>query len=97
MEVRLKMAKIEPMGARLLIRPVEQETVTASGIILPESAKEKPQEGIVEAVGDEDEMMTDLAVGDRVLFAKYSGTNIKMDNVEYLILNEEDILARIHD
>ena len=83
------------MGARVLIRPLEQETQTASGIILPETAKEKPQQGTVEAVGDEEEMMTDLAVGERVLFPKYTGTEVEIDGVTFLIMEEGDVLARI--
>ncbi len=86
---------IEPLGARVLIRPLEQETQTASGIILPETAKEKPQQGTVEAVGDEEEMMTDLAVGERVLFPKYTGTEVEIDGVTFLIMEEGDVLARI--
>jgi chaperonin GroES len=89
--------KIEPLGTRVLIRPLEQETTTTSGIVLPETAKEKPQQGVIEAVGDEEEMFSDLAVGDKVLFPKYSGTEIKMDGVEYLIMEEADVLARISD
>ena len=89
--------KIEPLGTRVLIRPLEQETTTSSGIVLPETAKEKPQQGLIEAVGDEEEMLSDLAVGDKVLFPKYSGTEIKADGVEYLIMEEADVLARISD
>lgn len=88
---------IEPLGTRVLIRPLEQETTTSSGIVLPETAKEKPQQGIIEAVGDEEEMMTGLAVGDKVLFPKYSGTEIRMNGVDYLIMEEADVLARISD
>ncbi|RME76467.1 MAG: co-chaperone GroES [Chloroflexi bacterium] len=88
---------IEPLGARVLIRPIEQETTTKSGIILPETAKEKPQQGIVEAVGDEEEMMTDLSVGDRVLFAKYTGNQIQLDGVDYIIMDEGDVLARLKE
>jgi chaperonin GroES len=87
--------KIEPLGARVLILPQEKETETASGIFLPETAKEKPQTGIIEAVGDEEEMATDLGVGDRVLFPKYTGTEIELDGVTYLIMEEGDVLARI--
>jgi chaperonin GroES len=87
--------KIEPLGARVLIRPQEKETETASGIILPETAKEKPQQGTIEAVGDEEEMVSGLAVGDRVLFPKYTGTEIEIDGVKYLIMEEGDVLARI--
>jgi chaperonin GroES len=91
------MTSIEPLGARVLVKVLEQETMTASGIVLPETAKEKPQQGIVEAVGDEEEMMTDLQVGDKVLFARYSGTEIKLDGETYLLLNEDDVLARVKD
>ena len=89
--------QIEPLGARVLIRPVDKETTTSSGIVLPETAKEKPQQGIIEAVGDEEEMFSSLTVGDKVLFPKYSGTEIKMDGIDYLIMEEGDVLARISD
>lgn len=88
--------KIEPLGARVLILPIEGESQTASGILLPETAKEKPQQGTVEAVGDSEEMTTDLKVGDRVLFPKYTGTEIKFDGKTYLLMDESDILARIN-
>ena len=88
---------IEPMGARVLIRPIEQETMTKSGIVLPETAKEKPQQGLIEAVGNSEEMITDLAVGDKVLFAKYTGNQIQLDGTEYIIMEEGDILARLRD
>lgn len=88
---------IEPLGARVLIRPVEKESITASGIILPETAKEKPQQGIIEAVGSSEEMITDLAVGDKVLFPKYTGNEIKIDSVDYILMEEGDVLARIKD
>jgi chaperonin GroES len=89
--------QIEPLGARVLIRPLEKETTTSSGIVLPETAKEKPQQGLIEAIGDEEEMLSGLAVGDKVLFPKYSGTEIKMDGIDYLIMEEGDVLARISD
>ena len=91
------MINIEPLGARVLVKALEQESMTASGIVLPDTAKEKPQQGIVEAVGSEEDMMTDLQVGDKVLFAKYSGTEIKQGGEIYLLLNEDDVLARIND
>ena len=91
------MTTIEPLGARVLIRPLEKESKTASGIILPETAKEKPQQGMVEAVGDAEEMMTDLSVGNKVLFPKYTGTEIQLDGIDYLIMEEGDVLARIKD
>jgi chaperonin GroES len=89
--------QIEPLGTRVLIRPLDKETTTSSGIILPETAKEKPQQGLIEAVGDEEEMFSGLAVGDKILFPKYSGTEIKLDGVEYLIMEEGDVLARISE
>jgi chaperonin GroES len=89
--------QIEPLGTRVLIRPLDKETTTSSGIILPETAKEKPQQGVIEAVGDEEEMFSGLATGDKVLFPKYSGTEIKMDGIEYLIMEEGDVLARISE
>jgi len=88
---------IEPLGARVLIRPVEQETTTASGLLLPETATEKPQQGFVDAVGSEEEMLTDLSVGDRVLFPKYTGTEIKIDGTDYILMDESDVLARLTD
>jgi len=91
------MTNIEPLGARVLVKVLEQESMTASGIVLPDTAKEKPQQGIVEAIGTEEDMMTDLQVGNKVLFAKYSGTEIKQGSDKLLLLNEDDILARIND
>jgi len=92
--------KLKPLGGRVIIEPIEQEEITAGGIILPETAKEKPQEGKVLAVGPGDRneqtgerVPMDLKVGDKILFAKYSGTEIKMDGRKLLILRESDILA----
>ena len=91
--------KLKPLGSRVVIEPIEQEEITAGGIVLPETAKEKPQQGMVLAAGqgDRDEegkrIAMDVAVGDKVLFAKYSGTEIKMDGKKLLILRESDILA----
>ncbi|MCB0003934.1 MAG: co-chaperone GroES [Anaerolineae bacterium] len=90
---------LKPLGDRLLVKPIEQEEKTASGIILPETAKEKPQEGEVLAVGpggrkeDGSRIAMDVEVGNRVLYAKYAGTEVKMDGVKYLILRESDVLA----
>jgi len=92
---KAKKTGIEPLGARVLILPLEGETQTPGGILLPETAKEKPQQGIIEAVGSEDEMNTDLKIGDRVLFPKYTGTEIKFEGETYLLMNEDDVLARI--
>jgi chaperonin GroES len=90
---------LKPLADRLVIEPIEQEEVTAGGIILPETAKEKPQQGKVIAAGpgrtdDEgDYIKMEVKVGDRVLYAKYSGTEIKMDGKKLLILRESDVLA----
>jgi chaperonin GroES len=90
---------LKPLGSRVVIEPIEQEEVTAGGIVLPETAKEKPQQGMILSVGpgDRDEagkrIPMDVAVGDKVLFAKYSGTELKMDGKKLLILRESDILA----
>ena len=91
--------KIKPLADRLVVKPLEQEEVTPSGIVLPETAKEKPQKGEVLAVGpgarnDEGEhVVMEVKVKDTVLFAKYAGTEIKMDDEKLLILRESDILA----
>lgn len=88
------MAKIniQPMGTRVLIKPLEQESKTLSGLLLPETAKEKPQTGLVVAIGDDEEIK--LKANDKVLFAKYSGTEFKMDGTEYLLLEANDVLAK---
>lgn len=91
--------KLKPLGDRLVVEPKEREETTASGIILPETAKEKPQEGTVLAVGpgrrddDGDRIEMDVAVGDTVLYAKYAGTEIKLEGKKLLILKESDVLA----
>lgn len=90
------MTRIEPLGTRVLVRPVEEELKTSSGLYLPETAREKPQQGVIEAVGDPDEMLYTLDVGDVVLFEKYTGTEIELDGTKYLVMEEGDILARIH-
>jgi len=90
---------LKPLGNRVVVEPLEQEEVTAGGIVLPETAKEKPQQGIVLSIGpgDRDEdgkrIPMDVAVGDKVLFAKYSGTEIKIEGKKLLILRESDLLA----
>ena len=90
------MTRIEPLGTRVLVRPVEEELKTSSGLYLPETAREKPQQGVIEAVGDPDEMLYTLEVGDVVLFEKSTGTEIELDGTKYLVMEEGDILARIH-
>ena len=86
--------KIKPLADRVLIEPMAAETKTASGIIIPDNAKEKPQKGKVVAVGSgtKDEKMT-VTVGDTVLYGKYAGTELKNDGQDYLIMRESDILA----
>ena len=91
--------KLKPLADRLVVEPTEQDEVTASGIYVPETAKEKPQEGKVVAAGpgrkDDDgkRIPMDVAKGDRVLYAKYAGTEVKLEGNKYLILKESDILA----
>jgi chaperonin GroES len=95
--------KIKPLADRLVVKPLEDEEVTPSGIVLPETAKEKPQRGEVLAVGpgtrndDGEHIKMDVSVKDKVLFAKYAGTEIKMDDEKVLILRENDILAILED
>lgn len=92
---------LKPLADRLVVEPIEQEEVTKGGIILPETAKEKPQQGKVLAAGpgrtDEkgQHIAMEVKVGDMVLYAKYSGTEVKMDGKKLLILRESDILAII--
>jgi chaperonin GroES len=91
--------KVKPLNDRILIKRVEEEAKTKGGIIIPDSAKEKPQEGLVVAVGpgkvtdSGTRVVPEVKAGDRILFGKYSGTDIKVDGVEHLILREDDILA----
>ena len=93
------MASIRPVADRVVVEPVAKEEVTKSGIVIPDTAKEKPQEGTVIAVGNGrlldngERVAIDVHVGDRVLFAKYGGTEFKLDGKEYLVLKESDILA----
>jgi chaperonin GroES len=90
---------LKPLGDRVVVEPIEQEEVTAGGIVLPETAKEKPQQGMIMAAGpgarDEDgeRIEMDVKVGDKVLYAKYSGTEFKVDGKKLLILRESDLLA----
>ncbi|HXW52205.1 MAG TPA: co-chaperone GroES [Candidatus Acidoferrales bacterium] len=92
-------AELKPLGDRVVIEAVEQAQQSAGGVILPDTAKEKPQEGIVIAVGPGrrtdkgDVIAMDLKVGDKVIYSKYSGSEIKLDGTEYLIISEKDVLA----
>ena len=91
--------KLKPLGGRVIVEPIEQEEMTAGGIILPETAKEKPQEGKILATGpgdrkeDGERIPMEVQIGDKVLYAKYSGTEVKTDGKKLLILRESDILA----
>jgi chaperonin GroES len=91
---------LRPLSDRVVVKPLEREEVTKSGIVLPDTAKEKPQEGLVEAVGSGrfneqtgQRVPLDVKVGDRIIYAKYAGSEVKIDEVEYLILSEKDVLA----
>ena len=90
---------LKPLGDRVVLKPVDREEMTKSGIVIPDTAKEKPQEGIVEAVGtgrvldNGQRVPMDLKVGDKVLYSKYAGSEFKPDDVEYLIVSEKDVLA----
>jgi len=92
--------KLQPLADRVIVKPTEKEEVTKGGIVLPDTAKEKPQEGEVIAVGpgrlseDGKRIAIDIKVGDKVIYAKYGGTEIKIDDEELVILRESDILAK---
>ena len=93
---------LKPLGDRLIVKAIEEEETTASGIVLPDTAKEKPQKGTVLAVGDgkwdedgEKRIPLDVAEGDEVLYSKYGGTEIKIDGEELLVLRESDVLAKV--
>lgn len=93
--------KLKPLGDRLIVKPVEEEETTASGLVLPDTAKEKPQKGKVVAVGDgaisEDgtRRPLDVAEGDEVLYSKYGGTDITVEGEDLLVMRESDILAKV--
>ena len=93
---------LKPLGDRLIVKAVEEDETTASGIVLPDTAKEKPQKGKVIAVGDgawdddgEKRIPLDVAEGDEVLYSKYGGTEVKVDGDELLVLRESDVLAKV--
>ena len=94
------MAKINPLGDRVVIEPTPKEDVSKGGIVLPDTAKEKPQEGKIIAVGpgkmsdDGKRLVMEVKVGDKVVYSKYSGTEFKLDDEEVVILRESDILAK---
>ena len=91
-------AKVKPLHDRIIVKRLDEEETTAGGIIIPDTAKEKPQEGMVVAVGsgkreDGKVLALDVKAGDKVLFGKYSGTEIELDGEEHLIMREDDILG----
>ena len=94
------MAKLQPLGDRVVIKAIEREEVTKGGIVLPDTAKEKPQEGKVIAVGpgrlteDGKRIAMEVKVGELIVYARYAGTEIRLDDEEFIILRESDILAR---
>ncbi len=83
---------VRPLGARVLVRVLEEESVTTSGLVIPDTAKEKPQRGVVVSVGDDEEAIK-VVPGDRVLYPRYSGTEVRVDGAEHLILDANDLLA----
>jgi chaperonin GroES len=94
--------KLKPLGDRLIVKPIEEEETTASGIVLPDTAKEKPQKGKVVAVGDgrwdedgEKRIPLDVKEGDEVLYSKYGGTEVTVEDEELLVLRESDVLAKL--
>ncbi|MCD6268481.1 MAG: co-chaperone GroES [Thermotogae bacterium] len=87
--------KVTPLGERLLIKPIKEEKKTEGGIVLPDSAKEKPMKAEVIAVGKVEDI--DLKVGDKVIFSKYAGTEIKIEDEDYIIIDASDILAKIEE
>ena len=95
-------AKLRPLGDRVVIQPTPREEMTKSGIVLPDTAKEKPQEGTIVAVGpgrldDGEREPMDVQEGQKVLYAKYAGTEFKVDGEEFLIVSQKDILAIVED
>ncbi len=95
--------KLKPLGDKVVVRPTQREETTKSGIVLPDTAKEKPQEGVIIAAGsgrvlDSGERLAlEVHVGNKVLYAKYAGTEVKIDGEELLILSEKDVLAIVED
>jgi chaperonin GroES len=94
--------KLKPLGDRLIVKPIDEEETTASGIVLPDTAKEKPQKGKVVAVGDgrwdedgEKRIPLDVSEGDEVLYSKYGGTEVTVEDEDLLVLRESDVLAKL--
>jgi chaperonin GroES len=83
---------VQPLGARVLIEVLDEDSVTASGIVIPDTAKEKQQKGLVAAVGDDEDLIT-VSVGEKVLFPTYTGTDLRLDGKDYLIIDATELLA----
>ena len=95
-----KTSSLKPLEDRIVVKPIEEEETTVSGLVIPDTAKERPQEGEVIAVGEgrwdesgKNRIPLDVKAGDRVIYSKYGGTEVKIDGVEYLILSGRDVLA----
>jgi chaperonin GroES len=88
--------KVKPLGARVLIRPLQEEARTSAGLFIPETAKEKPQTGEVVAIGDDEEEIK-VKVGQKVLYPKYTGNDIKLNGVDHIIMDASDLLAVLED
>ena len=91
--------RVQPLGERLLIKPIKEEKKTEGGIVLPDTAKEKPMKAEVVAVGPavEDDSDFQVRVGDKVIFSKYAGTEIKIDDEDYIIIDKDDVLAKYEE
>ncbi len=89
--------KIQPLEDRVLIKPMEEKEKKQGSIIIPETAKEKPQMGTVEAVGTDEELQKIVKVGDRIIYGKYSGTEIELDGITYLIIQKSDLLGVVKE
>ena len=89
--------QLKPLDDRVLVKPVESEEKTQSGIFLPDTAREKSQQGTVVAVGTDEDLQQKVKVGDRVLFTKFGGTEVKVDGIEHMLLSRSDVLAVVVD
>ncbi|MDA8438961.1 MAG: co-chaperone GroES [Propionibacterium sp.] len=83
---------VKPLGSRVLVEILDEQSVTASGLVIPETAKEKQQKGIIVAIGDDEDLIK-VKVGEKVLFPKYSGTELRLDNQDFLIIDATELLA----
>jgi chaperonin GroES len=89
------MKTVQPFGDRVLVRPIEPQQQTSSGLYLPDTSRESPGEGVILAIGEGSPLQEKLSVGDQILYQKFSGTEIKLDGAVYMLLNEADILGRV--